>query len=177
MAKKIITQLKEYFKAGKRPTEAQFLDLLDSYVHLDNPDFVKTEDVGSTRQGIAKSYTTSNGTDTFHIKLPYKTDTNSAMFHIKASGYAYHSGDIIDITWVGYCYKAGNSLINHKTFVNAAASITAGQYVGSDKSIYLWFKLSSIYFSSFKLDSMRVGNGTMLKQGDVEIILSPQAQL
>ncbi|GEN68232.1 hypothetical protein [Chryseobacterium rhizosphaerae] len=37
MAKRTITQLKEYFKAGKRPTENQFGDLLDSYVHLDDP--------------------------------------------------------------------------------------------------------------------------------------------
>ncbi|CAH0215761.1 hypothetical protein [Chryseobacterium sp. Bi04] len=37
MAKITITQLKNYFKAGKRPTESQFGDLLDSYVHLDDP--------------------------------------------------------------------------------------------------------------------------------------------
>ncbi|WP_294292585.1 hypothetical protein [uncultured Chryseobacterium sp.] len=35
MSKKTIPQLKEYFKAAKRPTEGQFEDLLDSYVHLD----------------------------------------------------------------------------------------------------------------------------------------------
>ncbi|MBK1897272.1 hypothetical protein [Chryseobacterium paridis] len=177
MPKRIITELKSFFKAGKRPTQNQFEDFLDSYVHLDNPEFVKTEDVGSTRQGIAKFFTSSAGTDIFHIKLPYKVDTNSAMFHIKALGYAYHSGDPIDITWVGYCYRASTSLLNYKTFVNGSTSITAGQYVGTDKHIYLWFKLSSIYFSSFKLDSMRVGNGTLLKQGDVEIILSTQSQL
>lgn len=42
MSKKTIPQLKEYFKAAKRPTEGQFEDLLDSYVHLDknlNSDF------------------------------------------------------------------------------------------------------------------------------------------
>lgn len=36
MAKKPITELKNNFKAGKRPTEGQFGDLLDSYVHLDS---------------------------------------------------------------------------------------------------------------------------------------------
>ncbi|WP_336958635.1 hypothetical protein [Chryseobacterium contaminans] len=35
MAKKTIAALKEYFKAGKRPTESQFGDLIDSYVHVD----------------------------------------------------------------------------------------------------------------------------------------------
>jgi hypothetical protein len=42
MSKKTIPQLKQYFIAGKRPTESQFGDLLDSYVHLDknlNSDF------------------------------------------------------------------------------------------------------------------------------------------
>ncbi|MBV8328833.1 tail fiber protein [Chryseobacterium sp.] len=38
MAKKTGTELKGYFKAGKRPTEIQFGDLIDSYVHLDNPE-------------------------------------------------------------------------------------------------------------------------------------------
>lgn len=36
MSKKTIQQLKEYFKASKRPTESQFGDLLDSYAHLDS---------------------------------------------------------------------------------------------------------------------------------------------
>ncbi|CAH0215848.1 hypothetical protein [Chryseobacterium sp. Bi04] len=35
MAKKTIAALKEYFKAGKRPTESQFGDFIDSYVHMD----------------------------------------------------------------------------------------------------------------------------------------------
>ncbi|WP_419867920.1 SGNH/GDSL hydrolase family protein [Chryseobacterium sp. CT-SW4] len=37
MAKKAITELKEYFKAGKRPTENQFGDLIDSFIHQDAP--------------------------------------------------------------------------------------------------------------------------------------------
>ncbi|WP_250254436.1 hypothetical protein [Chryseobacterium sp. Marseille-Q3244] len=36
MAKKEITVLKEYFKAGKRPTESQFGDFIDSFAHLDD---------------------------------------------------------------------------------------------------------------------------------------------
>lgn len=35
MAKKTNTELKEYFKAGKRPTASQFGDLIDSYIHKD----------------------------------------------------------------------------------------------------------------------------------------------
>lgn len=36
MPKRLISELKEYFKATKRPTESQFADLLDSYAHLDS---------------------------------------------------------------------------------------------------------------------------------------------
>ena len=36
MAKKTIAALKEYFKVGKRPTESQFSDLIDSYANLDD---------------------------------------------------------------------------------------------------------------------------------------------
>ncbi|WP_347220131.1 hypothetical protein [Chryseobacterium sp.] len=35
MAKKTIAELKNYFKVAKRPTESQFGDLIDSYVHKD----------------------------------------------------------------------------------------------------------------------------------------------
>ena len=37
MAKKTVTELKDYFKAGKRPTEAQFGDLMDSFANLQDP--------------------------------------------------------------------------------------------------------------------------------------------
>ncbi|MDC8099119.1 hypothetical protein [Chryseobacterium rhizosphaerae] len=42
MAKKTIAALKEYFKAGKRPTENQFGDLIDSYVHVDSSSELST---------------------------------------------------------------------------------------------------------------------------------------
>ncbi|MBT2622505.1 MULTISPECIES: hypothetical protein [Chryseobacterium] len=178
MAKKIITRLKEYFQAGRRPTEEQFGDLLDSYVHLDNPEFVRSEDVGSTREGILKFFTTEYNTDKiFHVKMPYRTNTDSKMFHIRASGYNYQNGDIIDVTWVGYCYQPSGALMNNKTYVAASTAIIAGQYVGTDSHIYLWFKLPNIYYSSFKVDSMRVGNGTLLKEGDLELIVINTPQL
>ncbi len=37
MAETSIDILKSYFKAGERPTEAQFADLMDSFVHLSDP--------------------------------------------------------------------------------------------------------------------------------------------
>ncbi|WP_250254440.1 hypothetical protein [Chryseobacterium sp. Marseille-Q3244] len=49
MAKKTIAALKEYFKVGKRPTESQFGDLIDSFANLDDktifPDNHKYKDL------------------------------------------------------------------------------------------------------------------------------------
>ena len=178
MSKKTITELKEYFKANKRPTESQFGDLMDSYIHLDNPEFLKTDDWGSTREGILKFFTSEHSTNNiFHIKLPYKISTDYAMYHIKATGYNYSQGDIIDVTWVGYCYPPNGNIISSKSHVSVSTDITAGQYIGSDDHVYLWFKLPNTYFSTFKVDSMRVGNGTLLKEGDLELIVSNSNQL
>lgn len=235
MPKRLITELKEYFKAGKRPTQNQFADFLESYAHLDGPQLaritnnINTEngylrlrgmdnaivaqvslqdirnnmgipnslvqsvngqtgnvilnlegstDVGSTREGIAKYFTANHSaTDIFHIKLPYRVTTDRAMYHIKASGYAYGAADIIDVTWVGYCYAEISNITNNKTGILNSTAITAGQYVGSDSHVYLWFKLPSTYFSSFKLDSMRVGNGGLITSSDVQILVSSQTQL
>jgi transcription-repair coupling factor (superfamily II helicase) len=51
--------------------------------------------------------------------------------------------------------------------------------VGSDNHIYLRFKgtVGSNYYQSFRIDSMKVGNGVVLKEGDVVIISSASATL
>jgi hypothetical protein len=235
MPRKLISELKEYFKAAKRPTESQFADLLDSYAHLEGPELkritnnINTEngylrlrgmdnsvvaqvslqdiknnmgipnslvqtvngqtgnvtldiegptDVGSTREGILKFFTDNqNSTNIFHIKLPYKVNRDHAMYHIKAFGYAYGAAYIIDVTWVGYCYKPNGNIISTKSYVAASTAITAGQYVGSDSFVYLWLKLPTTYYSTLRIDSMRVGNGTLLKKGDLELIVSNSNQL
>ncbi len=235
MAKKAIQQLKDFFRAGKRPTESQFGDFLESYAHLDGPELaritenintengflkltgknhalisqislqdIKTNmgipntlvqsingqsgnvvlnlegptDVGSTREGIAKYFTANqSSSDIFHIKLPFKVNVNYDMYYITASGYSYGSSDIINITWVGYCYAPLNTILNTKSSVLDSAEITAGQYIGADSHVYLWLKVPNTYYSSFKLDSLRVGNGALIKSGDIQIIVSSQTQL
>ena len=134
----------------------------------------QTTDRGSTREGIVKYFT--NGAphtgDIFHIKLPYRIDVDNKMYHIAASGYAYNSAAIIDVIWVGYCYKSGSVGNKHKqiaTDVSRSTLITAGQYVGSDNHIYLWFKVPNTYYTTFKLDSLKVGNGSLLESGDLQV--------
>ena len=132
---------------------------------------------GTVNQGIAKFYSTNNSQNYIHIRLPYKINSDSKMYYVKASGYEYYGHDIIDVIWVGYCYAGNGEIRNDKTVVNNSNTITAGQYAGSDNHVYLWFKPSRTYYATFKLDFMRVGNGTFLNDGDIQIIQDPNATL
>lgn len=142
---------------------------------------LETTDRGSMRMGIAKYFSwDASDTDIFHIKLPYRTDVDNKMFYLKATGHDYVTPEIIDVTWVGYCYTDGgvnDKLIQTKTIALGSTTITAGQYIGTDNHIYLWFKLSNTYYATFKIDSMYVGNGSVLENNSVQIIQSSQTQL
>jgi len=94
------------------------------------------------------------------------------MYHIHVTGYAYGSGSVINLTYVGYVYLPTTSLLNASSVNKGDPVITSAQYIGSDNHIYLRFKTPSVYFNSFRVDSMSVGNGKVLKTGDIEIIQS-----
>ena len=225
MAIQLRNILKSFFNTGDRPTENQFSDLVDSFVHqnenkastaeiqtgTNNSKYVtpagakasvqtftpiKTVNginpvsgnvtintgggttVGSTEFGVVKFFTTtSNSTNIFHLKLPHRLDLHNAMFHFEAKGYVYNAPEIIDIVWVGYCYKDGNVLKQTKTEVIRSSVITAGQYLGTDNHIYLWFKVPNTFYCSFKVDSIKVGNGFQVYDGDIEVIVSSQTHL
>ncbi|WP_298510392.1 hypothetical protein [uncultured Kordia sp.] len=136
---------------------------------------------GSSNEGILKYYHGGayNESDKyFHIKLPYKSDVDNKMYYIQALGYSYKTAEVIDVTWVGYCYASGSTnLINTNAHVDKGATITAGQYIGSDNHIYLWFKPEYTYVVTFKIDTIRVGNGTLLQEGDLEVIVSTELEL
>lgn len=225
MAIQLRNILKSFFNTGDRPTETQFSDVVDSFLHqsedkastaevqtgTNNSKYitpagakssvqtfapVKTVNgivptsgnvtvntgsgsgVGGVELAVATFGTQTNSTtDIFHIKLPYNTYTLNGMYHLKAEGYAYQGGEIIDIVWVGYCYVTNHSLINQRVHVNRSTLITAGQYIGSDNFIYLWFKIPNTYYCSFRIDSSRGTTGIHIKRGDLQIIASPNAQL
>lgn len=225
MAIQLRNILKSFFNTGDRPTETQFSDVVDSFLHqsedkastaevqagTNNAKYVtpagakasvetfapvKTvngiapasgnisvntgsgSSVGGVELAVATYFTYENNTSNiFHIKLPYNAYTKNGMYHLKAEGYAYQGGEIIDIVWVGYCYVAANNLINKRVHVNRSTLITAGQYIGSDNHIYLWFKVPNTYYCSFRIDSTRAGNGIHIKPGDLQIIASSDSQL
>ena len=134
---------------------------------------------GTISHGIASFFTSRSNNRYVHIKLPYRITTDNRMYHIRASGYRFNSGEVIDITWVGYCYTNGSALINASNVNNGGANFSITQYVGSDNHIYLRFRgtTGTNYFQSFRIDSMHVGNGSILQEGDVEIITSGSATL
>jgi hypothetical protein len=152
-----------------------FINSLSNTFQLEEPDQYGTE-----RRGIVKHHRfASLAGGIFHIKTPMRVDTHSQMFHFSAEGYFYGSGQPVDIVWVGYCYKAQNSLIRDHTSVLRAdpTKVQAGQYIGSDNHIYLWIKPSSLYYSTFRINTIRVASGFLFKEGDLEVIESTEAQL
>ncbi|WP_299767418.1 hypothetical protein [uncultured Dokdonia sp.] len=134
----------------------------------------------SERRGIVKfRHIPTGGNTYFHIKTPMRVDSHSHMYHFSAEGYFYGAGEIIDIVWVGYCYNAGNNIIRTQSNVSRAdlARVTAGQYVGTDNHVYLWLKGYSSYYTTFRINTIRVGSGPLFEEGDLEVIVSDQAQL
>ncbi|CAH0215803.1 hypothetical protein [Chryseobacterium sp. Bi04] len=78
MAKKTIAALKEYFKAGKRPTEGQFGDFIDSYVHLDGSseystfvEFPADYKVGDYMEFLNFAPSSANAGGFYEISLAY----------------------------------------------------------------------------------------------------------
>ncbi|HBS12049.1 MAG TPA: hypothetical protein DEO36_05825, partial [Flavobacteriaceae bacterium] len=82
-------------------------------------------------------------------------------------------------TMVGYCYRNGISLLNTSNTNSGDPEFEITQYVGSDNHIYLRFRgtTGSNYYQSFRIDSMNVGNGSTLTEGDIQIISSASANL
>ncbi|HHB77735.1 MAG TPA: hypothetical protein ENK85_00715 [Saprospiraceae bacterium] len=129
--------------------------------------------------GIASFFTNKTDNNYIHLKLPYKVDTDARMYRIHVTGYRYRSGKVIDLTWVGYCYAPSTALIETGTVNAGSPEFTMTQYVGSDNHVYLRFRgtTGSNYYESFRVDSMHVGNGTVLKEGDIQIISSSSPNL
>jgi hypothetical protein len=92
MAKKTIAALKEYFKVGKRPTESQFDDLIDSYVHLDESSEYKTTvefpanyQVGDYVEFLQVEPSSAGAGGFFEVSIVYtRNNTASAATHIAA---------------------------------------------------------------------------------------------
>ncbi|MCQ9635821.1 hypothetical protein MP477_12755 [Chryseobacterium sp. WG23] len=109
MAKKTIAALKEYFKAGKRPTESQFGDFIDSYVHMDafNPNAYLPLS-GGKMSGILSLGNTS----TTWISRDFSdvsVNSNFSRYFTKLTG---SNGDIDSFGYYGAVTNTGSVTMN-----------------------------------------------------------------
>ena len=99
-------------------------------------------------------------------------------FHIHVTGYAYHKSHIIDVIFAGYNYRIAPSLrrvVIEQSHGSHALETLA--YHGSDDHLYLRFRMESTYYTTFRADSMYVGNGYILKRGDIQVHKTDTAEL
>ena len=137
-----------------------------------NGALIEGQGFGTITHNVVSYFTAvNNSTDYIHLKLPYNTTIHSSMFHIKVTGYAYGAVKPVDLTFVGYCYQPLNSIVN-ASVLDPTASMAPAIYKGSDNFVYLRFKPTSVYYLTFRVDSMYVGNGTIMKKGDIMVVQS-----
>jgi hypothetical protein len=147
---------------------------------------------GTTTFAVAQYFTEDSRTSTnayFHLRMPENFDSNvdeDHMFHVSVTGYNYQAGAPIDLVFVGYSYRESAPKLYHTSVVDRAGGKSCTNnsmsYWGSDKHLYLRFKdigggNGNTYFSSFRVDSMHVGNGIVMKQGDISVVESTQPEL
>lgn len=142
--------------------------------------------IGAITFNVCSFFTGSGTSDYFHLQMPPNFNagsTHSHMFHIHVTGYAFYaSGNqrVIDITFVGYKTPPSNGGYLRET---RTAQISAGGvtdmaiYHGRQNRLFLRFRVSNTYYTSFRVDSMYVGNGYILKHGDIEVIRNSASEL
>ncbi|WP_434628742.1 hypothetical protein J3P84_06295 [Pseudomonas sp. Z1-29] len=103
-----------------------------------------------------------------HFKVPLNINVNSEMFWFNIKGYSYGTAKIIEETLVGYCYQPTRTLQNVATFGN----MTPACYVDTNGNVVMRILIPSIYYTTIRIDTMRVGNGRLFKLGDLKTKLS-----
>ncbi|MEC6881462.1 hypothetical protein [Photobacterium piscicola] len=103
-----------------------------------------------------------------HFKIPLNINNNNEMFWFNIRGYSYGTAKIIDETIVGYCYADNTQLLNQSSFGN----FEPASYVDSNGNVILRIKIPTIYYTTCRVDTMRVGNGRLFNVGDLKVKLS-----
>ncbi len=133
---------------------------------------------GTVSHQVASYFTDEDSSNEYiHIRTPFNPTVASDMFHFEVKGYAFNaSTKIVDITYVGYAYQT-QGLIRDTEIGNTTGGHAPAIYQGSDNNVYLRFKPSNIYYLSFRVDSMQVGNGRVVLPGEVTVIRSTSSRL
>jgi len=131
--------------------------------------------VRQTRAGGASSSgdlpSTDLGTEAnvyMHFKTPLNINNDNEMFWFNIRGYSFGTAQIIDETITGYCYSVVRDITNKAAFGN----FTPSCYADSAGNVILRILLPNIYYSTVRIDSMRVGNGRLFAVGDLQAKLS-----
>lgn len=103
-----------------------------------------------------------------HFQVPLNININSEMFWFNIKGYSYGTAKIIDETLVGYCYQPTRSLHSVSTFGNMAPAV----YTDTNGNVVMRILVPAIYFTTVRIDTMRVGNGRLFADGDLKAKLS-----
>lgn len=103
-----------------------------------------------------------------HFKVPLNVNVNSEMFWFNIKGYSYGAAAIVDETLVGYCYKPELALKSVATF----GSMTPAVYKDANGNVVLRILLTNAYYTTLRIDTMRVGNGRLFNVGDLQTKLS-----
>lgn len=103
-----------------------------------------------------------------HFKVPLNVNINSEMFWFNVKGYSYGTAKIIDETIVGYCYSPVLDITSKSSFGN----MTPDVYKDSNGNVVLRLLIPNIYFTTIRVDTMRVGNGRLFNVGDLKTKLS-----
>jgi hypothetical protein len=107
----------------------------------------------------------------FHFKTPLNVNVNSEMFWFNVRGYSYGSAKIIDEVFVGYCYSATRTVNSKACFGN----LTPEVYVDTAGNVILRILMPDDYYTTVRVDTMRVGNGRLFKLDDLDVQLSLSA--
>ena len=103
-----------------------------------------------------------------HLKTPLNINVHSEMFWFNVQGYSYGSAKIINEIMVGYCYAGGNVLSSKSSF----GELSPDSYTDTAGNVVLRLLLPNSYHSTMAVDTMRVGNGRLFNNGDLDVKLS-----
>lgn len=103
-----------------------------------------------------------------HFRLPLNVNVNTEMFWFNIKGYSYGAAKIIEETFVGYCYQPLRTLQSSSTFGNMTPEI----YVDTNGNIVMRILVPNVYYTTIRIDTMRVGNGRLFNLGDITTKLS-----
>jgi len=142
---------------------------------------------GTVTFGVARFFTSAYGSNHYyHLRMPEvfnsfegpgASSSRSAMWHIRVTGYSFSDASKIDLTSVGYNTHRSNGGLISRSQTTGSGFTNGGPYHGTDGRLYIKFRLGDIYYSTVRVDSMRVGNGIVINPGDITITTSASAQL